>query len=109
MWQACVQSELAVVGHNPEYADNDNPRGEILAEVYCLEVSNEDGRVFSRLVGRDKAEAERQLELLQVALDHGLDIVNHPDFFEDYPIYGSREYIVQEPEIVKKERSNDGC
>lgn len=36
--------ELAVVGNNPEMADMDNPRGDIIREVHLLVAEDEHGR-----------------------------------------------------------------
>jgi hypothetical protein len=35
-WTFSIESELAVVGHDPEYADMENPRGEIVRERYLM-------------------------------------------------------------------------
>lgn len=45
-WTYSVESELAVVGHDPEYADMENPRGEVVRERYFMVATDEIGQQF---------------------------------------------------------------
>jgi len=52
-------SNLEVVDHNPEMADWDNPRGEVIAEVFHLQATNARGdrRVWGSFLEQSVAEA----------------------------------------------------
>lgn len=41
-----IESELAVVGHDPEYADMDNPTGEIIRHRYFMVATDEIGHQY---------------------------------------------------------------
>jgi hypothetical protein len=41
-----VESELAVVGHDPEYADMENPTGEIIRNRYFMVATTPEGRQY---------------------------------------------------------------
>ncbi len=58
-----VASDLAVVGYNPERADLDCPRGELVAEVFFLQATNARGdrREFGSFESAE--EAERSIRL----------------------------------------------
>jgi len=45
-WTYSIESELAVVGHDPEYADMENPRGEIVRERFFMVATDEIGQQF---------------------------------------------------------------
>lgn len=45
-WTFSVESELAVVGHDPEYADMDNPTGEIIRHRYFMVATDEIGHQY---------------------------------------------------------------
>jgi len=52
-WTYSIESELAVVGHDPEYADMENPRGEIVRERYFMVATDE--------IGQQVMDAERKI------------------------------------------------
>ena len=53
-----VESELAVVGHDPEYADMDNPTGEIIRHRYFMVATDEIGHQYRYGYERTEALAE---------------------------------------------------
>jgi hypothetical protein len=53
-----VESELAVVGHDPEYADMDNPTGEIVRHRYFMVATDEIGHQYRYGYERTEALAE---------------------------------------------------
>ena len=42
-WHIEVSMDLQVVGYNPENADMDRPRGEIIGEIFFLRATNSEG------------------------------------------------------------------
>jgi hypothetical protein len=53
-----VESELAVVGHDPEYADMDNPNGEIIRLRYFMVATDSVGHQYRYGYERTEALAE---------------------------------------------------
>lgn len=53
-----VESELAVVGHDPEYADMDNPNGEIIRHRYFMVATDSIGHQYRYGYERTEALAE---------------------------------------------------
>jgi hypothetical protein len=53
-----VESELAVVGHDGEYADMDNPRGEIIRHRYFMVATDSIGHQYRYGFERTEALAE---------------------------------------------------
>ncbi len=47
MWTVMIQSEIRVVGQNPEMADLDNPRGDLHSEVFFLVAEDSYGYRFA--------------------------------------------------------------
>lgn len=92
-------TDLVVVGHNPEMADYDNPRGEIIgsaAYVYA-----EDAKGYRRrrhvITGREAVVLPRA-EAIALALTARLtDLKKLPVGFDQWddhvPAYGSEAYI----------------
>jgi len=82
-WTIQVSSDFVVVGYNPEGADMDNPRGEIVRERFHLEATNDygDRRVWGFFV--TPAEAEAAIELAAPV----------ETWAESYPVYGSQAFI----------------
>ena len=82
-------SFLEVVGHDSEYADLDNPRGEIVHPVWYVVASDNSGRRFisDAQAGRAGAEAlAARLNGLAVELDGWVEID---------AVYGSEAYEAQ--------------
>lgn len=86
-WKAGAMPWLVVVGHNPEAADIDNPRGEIIEEHCFLLLENERGR---RLMGpRISGPRSGLVAAIQRSLDKGWQ----PQGFQPIdPSYGSTAY-----------------
>jgi len=59
MWTIQIASDIEVVGYDPEMADMDRPRGELLGEVFYLRATNEKGyrKVFGSYTNAAEAEA----------------------------------------------------
>lgn len=80
-----VASELQVVGYNPEMADMDNPRGEIVKTIFFLLAEDVDGNRLRYGCYRSEVQAD-------VALQHLAPAVSADAWDETYPCYGSRAY-----------------
>ncbi|MBZ5660049.1 MAG: hypothetical protein LAO08_06540 [Acidobacteriia bacterium] len=63
-WIFSVESELAVVGHDPEYADMENPRGEVVRERYFMVGTTPNGRQYRFGWERTAALAEAAFQYL---------------------------------------------
>jgi hypothetical protein len=64
-----VDSEETVVGRDPEYADMDNPRGEIYAVRYFMVAATEAGRLYRWAWERTEAKAEQVFQLFAPAVE----------------------------------------
>lgn len=110
---ADVGSDLKVVGYNPENADYTNPRGEIIKEIYYVNVQNVHGDrwVHRHSFGRDGKAAERFATRLNRYLDAGgmLNLTAHWDAAR--PLYGSDAYAANwqeyEAEEIALERAEE--
>lgn len=94
-WDIRLNSFISVVGSNPEYADFANPRGEIFATCYYVDVTNSTGERFVELLGAiSESEAEHRLEIAKDSiLRCGLDPRTHESFRPGSDVYGSRQYM----------------
>jgi len=87
-----ARSDLAIIGRDAEYADMDNPNGNIYGEVWYIIVENGFGRRWR---------SYRQFES-QIQADHDASVaadflanekrLNPDNWFEIDPCYGSRAY-----------------
>lgn len=81
-----VESELAVVDRNPEYADLDNPNGDIIRERYFMTATDADGRIYRYGWEETAEKAEMVFQYLAPAV-------------EEWPmwrcVYGSRAYDLE--------------
>jgi len=93
-WIIRIASDLAVIGYNPENADFDRPRGEIIAEVFYLRAVN--GRGDAREFGRfDSAAIAEDAILLAPAVD--LWAAGRPEYgSRAYEAYGAADDIESE-------------
>jgi hypothetical protein len=82
-WTISVSSDFVVVGHDPEYAEMDNPQGAIVGERFHLEATNEygDRRVAGSFVTPEEAEA---------AIAHAAPVAI---WAESFPVYGSEAFV----------------
>ena len=83
VWSVVVASELRVVGYDPEYADMDHPRGEIVRDRFYLQATNERGD--RRRYGCFETEADAECNFWHLAPPV-------EEWNEDYPEYGSIAY-----------------
>jgi hypothetical protein len=98
-WQARVASELRVTGRNPEFADFDNPRGELVSEFYFIVLEDERGY---RLRGPDVAnEGSKLPAAIQRSLDKGFDPTTSAAFQPMDPAYGSEAYQIEGTELER--------
>lgn len=82
------RTKIAVVGTDREWADIDNPRGEIFGEVYELIAEEADGSRYIVCINtKDEAQAIRQVARLE-----RLDAVPAKYLEATYPVYGSEAY-----------------
>lgn len=102
-----LHDPLRVVGTNPEMADYDNPRGEIIAPVYSIQAEALDGRRWVHYWSTpNKAAAERLLERCRAWGVAG-NFFHSEHWLEVDPAYGSPAYQAAEVEIVADERRRD--
>jgi hypothetical protein len=92
-----VHSDLIVVGFNPENADMDNPRGEIIREVFYVVLTFKSGRRFAhinRYLDQDEAYMLRQ----ECEDTIGSYVIDEKDFDQGivwekiHSAYGSDDY-----------------
>lgn len=93
-WQLILMSDLVKVDVNED--------GDVIRELWFVAAENEAGRRFRHIAMGTQAEAEERLALL--VIDGGVDPVRSNGWDETYPVYGSVEYQIQEPEIVRAEK-----
>lgn len=99
-----VTSVFAVVGQNPEMADFDNPRGDIVAEVFSVVAEAADGqRLRHEFKTLDREEACRLAGRVRdhVAAGGGLD---RGRWYDEDPAYGSDAYIALGVEAHRRSR-----
>jgi len=96
IWELILASDLVKVGTHPEDGED------IIRELWYIQAINTAGRRFRHQALTTQAEAEERLALL--VLDGGVDPVRSDGWDETYPVYGSVEYQLQEPELVAAER-----
>jgi hypothetical protein len=85
-----VASEMVVVGTNPEFADFDNPRGEIIRERFFMVAEDSEGRQYRFGNAETEAGAEREFRYLAPA-------VSEWPYFRC--VYGSTAYIEDKCEL----------
>jgi hypothetical protein len=81
-----VASEIAVVGHNPEFADLDHPNGEIEGEIFFIVAEDRAG---NRWRSDEMSEVEAGI---RAAALNALPRVTLSGWAEWYPVYGSAAY-----------------
>lgn len=92
-------TDLVVIGTNPEMADYDNPRGEIIgyaAYVYADSVSGDRRRLFVKTAHWESEvlpQAERMAAALNARLAAGRLPVAFDRWDEARPAYGSDAYV----------------
>ena len=92
-------SDLEVTGYNPEAADLDRPRGEIIAPRWFALA--EDAHGNRRRWGSFETEAQAEAAYLHVAPPIS-------EWSETYPAYGSRAYqSYGESDLIEAERRHD--
>lgn len=99
-----VVSYLRVVGRDNEMADFDNPRGEIIREVFNVRVEFVDGERWDHnYCSQDRARIERLHARIVAAVASGDDL-DPAHWVETDPAYGSLAYQMNEADIVARER-----
>ena len=96
IWELILASDLVKIGTHPEDGED------IIRELWYVQAVNLAGRRFRHQAMVTKAEAEERLALL--IADGGVDPVRSDRWDETYPVYGSVEYQIQEPELVRAEK-----
>jgi len=96
VWELALSSDLVKIGTHPEDGED------IIRELWYVEAINQHGRRFRHDALEAKYLAEERFALL--VLDGGVDPVRSDRWNETYPVYGSIEYQIQEPELVAAER-----
>lgn len=101
-WIIEVVSDLAVIGYNPESADLDHPRGELIGEVFYLRATNGRGdrREFGSYSSFDAAE-----DAIPDAPAVLLWAEGRPEYgSEAYVAYGAAEDLAWEARQAEAER-----
>jgi hypothetical protein len=93
-----IESDIEVIGMNPENADMGNPTGEIYGECYFICATTEDGEVFSHFKVYSHLEEENAIafgEKVQKAISAGRPLDSN---FWRYrrPVYGSEAWIKED-------------
>ena len=106
-WIIAVNSDLVVVARNPELADIDNPRGEIIRPKWFVLAEDLDGyrRVLTGVDFDDKVNAEKF-----AATYDGWAPDNESVWIDVQPAYGSRAYVAEQTEadVIAWEREQEG-
>lgn len=97
-----VDSDLVVLGTDPEMADVSNPRGEIVGLAYCVRASNAHGDTWAKTVAVGRigeetelyAKADKLAQALRARLaNYGKLPVDAAQWQQGRPIYGSDAYV----------------
>lgn len=96
--QFYAASTLVVTGTNPEMADYDNPRGEIITEVWFIVAANDHGDTRESGSFGDgmyaRVDAEKTAEALTArATNLGKLPVGFDDWHDGRAVYGSDAYV----------------
>lgn len=113
-----IRTDVAVVGTDPEFADYDNPRGEIFGFAGYVVAANEFGDTFEHhveTVGRwEEAELIAKCEKLAEALQARLDKLGKlPVGFEGWTqgraVYGSVSWLTygQDEDVAWERRCEE--
>lgn len=106
-WIITVDSELVVVAQDPEMADIDNPRGDIIRPKWFVMAEDLEGyrRVLTGVDFDDKVDAEKF-----AATYDGWAPDNGSVWADVQPVYGSQAYIVDdvEADVIAWEREQEG-
>ncbi len=109
-----IARELRVVGQDSEYADIDNPNGDIIREVYFVTATTPEGRIYHHFF------ESQGLEVVdRIATRIKTHLMNTPNW-EPIPgrwsharnVYGSAAYVADgsEAQLAAYERAQeDGC
>ena len=95
-WELILMSDLVKVGVHPEDGHD------IIRELWFVAAENGAGRRFRHVAMGTQDDAEERLALL--VADGGVDPLRSDGWDETYPVYGSVEYQLQEPEIARAEK-----
>jgi len=95
-WELILMSDLVKVGVTEEEGQD------IIRELWYVAAVNPAGRRFAYGALELQREAEERLALLLA--DGGVDPIRGDNWNEMYPVYGSAEYQLQEPELVAAEK-----
>jgi hypothetical protein len=95
-WELILMSDLVKVGVTEEEGQD------IIRELWYVAAVNPAGRRFAYGALELQREAEERLALLLA--DGGVDPIRSDNWNEMYPVYGSAEYQLQEPELVAAEK-----
>ena len=93
-WELTLMSDLVKVDVNED--------GDVIRERWYVAAVNHAGRRFAYGALELQHEAEERLALL--VADGGVDPIRSAHWNEMYPVYGSVEYQLQEPELVRAEK-----
>lgn len=106
-WMILVDSELVVIAQDPEMADIDNPRGDIIRPKWFVMAEDLEGyrRVLTGVDFDDKVGAEKF-----AATYDGWAPDNEIVWADFQPAYGSRAYVVEnvEADVIAWEREQEG-
>jgi hypothetical protein len=91
-WQFSVESDLAVVGHNPESADMSNPSGEIIRHRYFMVATDALGHQKRYGFEKSAEAAERVFELFAPPVSEWADW---------RCVYGSLAYELEGCEVAQ--------
>ncbi len=70
MYNIEVNSELRIVGSNPEFADWGNPNGDIIRAVYFVTATTPEGRIYRHFFeSEDLGQIERLAEAVRITTD----------------------------------------
>lgn len=98
-WKASLVSEMRVAGSDSELSDMDNPRGEIIVEVWFVMLEDENGH---RLAGNIVSGPHSKMAAaLQRSLDKGYDPMTSAAFQRMDPCYGSSAYESEGTEMER--------
>lgn len=107
-------SDIVVVGHNPEMADANNPRGERYGQAHYVYAEDKDGNRLRKLVTTSESrhtdtnaaqKAKATADALTIRLQSGKLPTGLSTWSETHPAYGSSAYEYGSAEEAVLERT----
>lgn len=95
-----IASDFRVVGYDPEAADFDRPRGEIVREVFYLVATDAEG--YRKAFG-----SYDSIEEVEAVIGFAPSVDDEVSWYGTLPEYGSKAYIDTNAEFEQMDRERE--